>query len=143
MKVYFAGPLFTSAERDWNSLVAGYLRESGLEVWLPQERVSEGATTREAFLACLGGIDQSDFVLAVMDGPDPDSGTCWECGYAYAKGKPILTVRTDLRQSMDLGKAPFNLMLSESAQENLVEPLLTPQALAQKVAVALRSRSAM
>jgi nucleoside 2-deoxyribosyltransferase len=138
MKVYFAGPLFTTAERDWNVRMAACLRGCGLEVFLPQESVAAGATARDVFLACVRDIDQCDVVLAVMDGPDPDSGTSWECGYAYAKGKPVLTVRTDLRKSMDIGMAPFNLMLSESAKENIVESLLAPEALAQKLVPALR-----
>src|SRR6516164_2313015 len=46
--------------------------------------------------------------------PDPDSGTCWECGYAYQK-KPVIVFRTDFRAGDEPGKAPFNLMLSESA----------------------------
>jgi nucleoside 2-deoxyribosyltransferase len=54
-------------------------------------------------------------VVACMDGPDPDSGTAWECGYAFAKGKPIVCYRTDFRITGDTEGAPYNLMLSESA----------------------------
>jgi nucleoside 2-deoxyribosyltransferase len=50
-----------------------------------------------------------------MDGPDPDSGTAWECGYAYAKDKPVVCYRTDFRITGDTEGAPYNLMLSESA----------------------------
>jgi nucleoside 2-deoxyribosyltransferase len=53
-----------------------------------------------------------------MDGPDPDSGTCWECGYAY-KRKPIIVFRTDFRAADEPGKAPYNLMLTESATARL------------------------
>ena len=52
--------------------------------------------------------------MANMDGPDPDSGTCWECGYAYRK-KPILVYRTDFRSSGDTDTTAYNLMLTESA----------------------------
>ena len=45
----------------------------------------------------------------------PDSGTAWECGYAYAKGKPLVCYRTDFRITGDTEGAPYNLMLSESA----------------------------
>ena len=45
----------------------------------------------------------------------PDSGTAWECGYAFAKGKPIVCYRTDFRITGDTEGAPYNLMLSESA----------------------------
>jgi nucleoside 2-deoxyribosyltransferase len=37
--------------------------------------------------------------MAMMDGPDPDSGTCWEVGYAYRSKKPIVQVRTDSREA--------------------------------------------
>lgn len=38
-------------------------------------------------------IDQSDFVLANLSNPKSVSiGTIWEMGYAYAKGKNIITV---------------------------------------------------
>jgi nucleoside 2-deoxyribosyltransferase len=61
----------------------------------------------------VGGIDWADALVAIMDGPDPDSGTAWECGYAYGK-KPIVLVRTDIRAQTGRG-APYNAMLSESA----------------------------
>jgi len=56
-----------------------------------------------------GGMDWSEVIVANMDGPDPESGTCWECGYAYGK-KPILLYRTDFRQAGDAPNTPFNLM---------------------------------
>jgi nucleoside 2-deoxyribosyltransferase len=64
-------------------------------------------------------------VVACMDGPDPDSGTAWECGYAYAKGKPIVCYRTDFRVSGDTKGAPYNLMLSESATTRFEVPFRT------------------
>ncbi len=48
------------------------------------------------FATDVRGIDWADALVAIMDGSDPDSGTAWECGYAYGK-KPIVLVRTDLR----------------------------------------------
>ncbi len=60
------------------------------------------------------GVDWAEVVVANMDGPDPDSGTCWECGYAYRK-KPVIVFRTDFRAGDAPGTAPFNLILKESA----------------------------
>ncbi len=60
-----------------------------------------------------------------MDGPDPDSGTAWECGYAYGK-KPIILIRTDNRALTGSG-AQYNAMLSESATIRLNLPF-TPMA---------------
>lgn len=45
----------------------------------------------------LKGLEGSDVVVAVLDGPDVDSGTAYEIGYACAKGKPVVGLKTDLR----------------------------------------------
>jgi nucleoside 2-deoxyribosyltransferase len=116
MKIYLAGPLFTVAERDFNARLAATLRHAKHEVFVPQEMEQRAKTAREVFEGDVAAIDGSDVVLANMDGPDPDSGTCWECGYAYARRKTIMLFRTDFRSAEDLGMAPFNLMLSASAK---------------------------
>lgn len=115
MRIYFAGPLFTTAEREWNVKLVEILRSSKLDVWLPQEHDPKQQTAKSIFEMCKAGIDESDIVLAIMDGPDPDSGTSFECGYAYGKGKPIFTVRTDFRECGDTFDTRFNLMLSQSS----------------------------
>ncbi len=112
MKVYFAAPLFSAAERDWNGALAARLRAAGHEVFLPQEQ----ETAKDAagiFATDVGGMDWADALVAIMDGPDPDSGTAWECGYAYGK-VPVVLVRTDLRAFADPGM-PYNAMLTASA----------------------------
>ena len=114
MKIYLAGPLFSAAERAFNVLLADRLRTAGHKVWLPQESEQRSLSARQIFEKDVEGVDWADVVVANMDGPDPDSGTCWECGYAYRK-KPIIIFRTDFRAADELGKAPFNLMLRESA----------------------------
>lgn len=115
MKLYLAGPLFTSAERSFNVRLAEYLEDAGFEVWLPQAKEPREFTAKAIFTEDVKGIDWADTVVACMDGPDPDSGTCWECGYAFAKGKQIVTYRTDFRGIGDAGLSPFNLMMSESS----------------------------
>ena len=65
-----------------------------------------------AFEVCRDAIDRCDLLIAVLDGADADSGTAWECGYAYARGKPIVALRTDFRGGEDQG---LNLMLRRSA----------------------------
>jgi nucleoside 2-deoxyribosyltransferase len=113
MRIYFAGPLFTSAERDWNVAVASAIRAAGHEVFLPQEQ-EPGKDAAGIFATDVGGIDWADGLVAIMDGADPDSGTCWEVGYAYRK-KPIVLVRTDERRNEGSGGSGYNPMLTESA----------------------------
>lgn len=117
--IYLAGPLFSVAERQFNSMLATRLRERGYEVFLPQEVEPREMTAQAIFALDVEGIDRAHVVVAIFDGPDPDSGTSWECGYAYAKGKAIVAVRTDFRNVSDGGLAPYNLMLTESASRQV------------------------
>ncbi len=120
MKLYFAGPLFSAAERSWNAELAAALRDGGHTVFLPQEQ-DPGKDAAGIFGTDVGGIDGADVLVAIMDGPDPDSGTAWECGYAFGK-KPIVLVRTDLRAQTGSG-APYNAMLTGSATIRLDLPV--------------------
>lgn len=56
-------------------------------------------------------IDDSDGLVAVLDGTDVDSGTAAEIGYAFAKGKPILGYRGDFRLSADNEGGIVNLQV--------------------------------
>lgn len=113
-KLFLSGPLFTLAEREFNTGLARFLDAQGFEVWLPQERATGGGA-KAIFQSCVKGIEWADAVVACMDGPDPDSGTAWEVGYAYAKRKPIVCYRSDFRSGGDTKGTPYNLMLSEAA----------------------------
>ena len=120
MKVYFAGPLFTSPERTWNVEVVAALRAAGHEIFLPQEK-EPGKDAAGIFATDVGGIDWADGLVAIIDGADPDSGTCWEVGYAYGNRKPIVLVRTDFRDLA--GEAgPYNPLVAESATIRLDLP---------------------
>ena len=124
-EIYLAGPLFTLAEQSFNIELARFLEGEGFEVFLPQEHEPRSKTAKSIFEMDVAALDWADMVVACMDGPDPDSGTAWECGYAYAKGKPIVCFRTDFRVSGDTKGAPYNLMLTESAAARLEVPFRT------------------
>jgi len=119
MKLYFAGPLFTTSAREWNAEVTMALRAAGHEVFLPQEK-EPGKDGPGIFAADVGGIDWADGLLAIMDGLDPDAGTAWEVGYAFRK-KPIVLVRTDFR-AMAGDAGAYNPMLAEAATIRLDLP---------------------
>lgn len=136
MKVYLAGALFTTAERDFNSNLAGALRTLGIIVWLPQDNEPRDKTAEAIFAKDVEGIDWADVVVANMDGPDPDSGTAWECGNAHAKQKGVVLFRTDFRGISD-GMAPYNLMLAGSGATCLNLPLATVSSIALAIVKAL------
>lgn len=137
MRLYFAGPLFSAAERAWNAELVAALRAGGHEVFVPQDQ-EPGKDAAGVFATDVGGIDWADALVAIMDGPDPDSGTAWECGYAYGK-KPIVAVRTDFRNAAGDDGAPYNPMLTESATVRLDLPFVPLSEVAGAVLRALAS----
>jgi nucleoside 2-deoxyribosyltransferase len=135
MKVYFAGPLFTTAEQAWNAEVATALRRAGHEVFLPQEQ-EPGQDAAGIFATDVGGIDWSDGLVAVMDGPDPDSGTAWEVGYAYGRDKPVVLVRTDIRAYAGAA-GDYNPMLTQAATIRIDLPAASTDEVIEAIASAL------
>ena len=130
-KVYLAGPLgFTEPGRLYHEavllpavLAAGF---EPLDPWdvgadiadvfgrapgdprraseLPAVNRRVGELNAEMIRACGG-------VLAVLDGSDVDSGTAAEIGYAAALRRPIVGLRTDLRNSGDNEATVVNLQV--------------------------------
>ena len=142
MIIYLAGPLFSLAQRRFNEEFAKALEQSLIPsmVILPQEhaaKLDEAAGFAERmYRFALDAINHSDVVVAILDGSDADSGTCIELGYAKAKGKLIVGVRTDFRTGEDRG---LNLMVSNICSHLVVRPStsFTLEEVADEVANAL------
>ncbi len=62
---------------------------------------------RDALLSC-------DVVVALLDGAQVDDGTAWEIGYAYARGIPVIGLRTDFRLCADSDGGLVNAMIQGS-----------------------------
>jgi len=113
--IYLAGPVFSVFERERNATIQARLEAQGFSVFLPQNIGGE-KTDRPAagqiFSECVSGLEKADGVLGLVDGPDIDSGTAWEIGYAFARGKLIVLLRTDYRGAED---GVVNIMIQKSA----------------------------
>jgi len=112
MRLYYAGPLFTTAERMFNTAVVDHLRLYGHIVFLPQELEQVATKAPAIFQAEVAAMANADAIVICADGPDPDSGTSWEPGNTW-RTKLTVAFRTDIRD-VDDGFPPFNLMLTES-----------------------------
>ncbi len=143
-RIYLAGPLFTLAERRLNIELARELTKQipRAEIILPQTRAAQFVTDgkmdfENVVRDCIDSIETADAIVAILDGADSDSGTSWECGYAYARSKPIVGVRTDLRSSEDGG---LNAMLQRTCDHVVVLPATreTVKPLAREIAAILR-----
>jgi nucleoside 2-deoxyribosyltransferase len=113
MKVFLAAPLFSEAEREFNSKTAKRLRDNGFEVWLAQEAPFIQHDTHKEKKAIyesdVSALNASDVVVAILDGSEVDAGVAYEIGYATALGKPIIGLKTDYRTFS--GMEEVNLML--------------------------------
>lgn len=129
-KIYLAGfDVFAPDARQRGANMKMLCAERGLIGLYPFDNEADDAPT--IFAANCGLIDQADAVIAHLDpfrGAEPDSGTCFEVGYAFAKGKPVYGYVSDARPLRDkLGDTddagfavenfglPLNLMLSCAA----------------------------
>jgi len=119
--LYLAGPLFTQAEIVFNETLATQLRAEGYRVYLPQQECAGTTDPKRLFDLCLRGLKGANLVLVILDGPDADSGSCFEMGYAYARQIPLVGLRTDFRGTgEDLG---LNLMLTQACDHLLLTSL--------------------
>ena len=117
--VYFAGPLFNQAEKDFNLKLTKVLEENGYEVFLPQrdgieaallEGKSEEELVEMIFSLDAGEVKKADIIFMNLDGRVPDEGACVELGIAYGCGKICYGFKTDTR-SVELGM-DLNPMIS-------------------------------
>lgn len=129
MILYFAGPLFTRAEIDFNSALADYFTARGHKANLPQE-FCRGLQEHEIFSACVDYIGASDVVLVNCDGADVDSGTAFEAGWAYARNIPIVSYRTDFRSGGDCMEG-VNLMIGKAAWKHVAGQFVSVSHLAE------------
>ncbi len=129
-KVYLAGfDVFRPDALAYGSRCKALCAQYGLEGLYPLDNESDQA--EEIFAGNLTLIDQCDVIAACLDpfrGSEPDSGTCFELGYAYARGKRLYGYLTDvgtLRErlgewdemgfSVENFEFPVNLMLAVPA----------------------------
>jgi nucleoside 2-deoxyribosyltransferase len=77
----------------------------------PERRDEWRRLNAEIARANHAAIDRCDALVAVLDGVDVDSGTAAEIGYAFARGKPIIGYRGDVRLAADNEGAVVNLQV--------------------------------
>ncbi len=112
--IYFAGPLFSEAEREYNLKLVTILENYGYDVFLPQrdgflapelEGKTEAEKTEMIFQKDRDEVRKADIFFMVLDGRAPDEGACVELGIAYESGKRCYGIKSDSRSvelDMDL-----------------------------------------
>lgn len=113
-RIYFAAPLFSESEREYNLKIVKILENYGYEVFLPQrdgflapelEGKTEAEKIEMIFQKDRDEVLKSDILFILLDGRVPDEGACVELGIAYANGKRCYGIKSDARSvelDMDL-----------------------------------------
>jgi len=139
-KIYLASPYgFAQSTRGFLQELKSELRESGYNVIDPWEEGAEQfkdfksregcipPSERAAELRLLNhrigdlnrqAIEGVDIVVAVLDGPDVDSGTASEVGFAFARGKIIFGYRGDIRLTGENEATLVNLQVQYWIEES-------------------------
>ncbi len=121
MRIYQAGPLFSAAEISWHKDFKRRLSDAGHDVqwpgdfFTPEEIESFGADAAKKIMERdRDAVDACEVVVALLDGAQVDDGTAWEVGYAYARGKRVVGIRTDFRNAGDTSQGQVNAMVEGS-----------------------------
>lgn len=117
IRIYFAGPLFTTYERRFIDECAAKLRAEGFEVFVPHEGMKASQTDGQSdwekmdlrekalhvFEKDYAGISWANVLIAMLDGTQVDDGTATEIGIfteqmlAGKAKKAIFGLTSDMR----------------------------------------------
>lgn len=107
-KGYLANGLFSLSDRLFNEYLANSVRHEiwgvgDVDLYVPQENAEINDKNSYADSKAIAKADakallESDFVIAVIDGVEIDSGVACEIGLAVAAGIPVYALYTDVRQ---------------------------------------------
>ena len=98
-KIYIAGPdVFEPNSIEIGKKYAQICQDHGFIGMYPLDNVidfdqEKKKIAEDIFLANVELIKQADIVVANLNsfrGKEPDSGTIWECGYAFGLGKKVI-----------------------------------------------------
>ena len=110
-RIYFATPMFSAADKEFNLKVTRVFKAHGHTVFLTQrdgieaallEGKSEEELTEMIFALDATEVSKADIVFVNLDGRVTDEGACVELGMAYARGKRCYGLKTDTH-SVELG----------------------------------------
>ena len=100
MKVYLASPFFNENEINVYDKVIALLRDDkDIDLFVPREHeipngwdMPNHQWAENVFAVDILGLQKADVVVVLNFGMYSDSGTAWECGYAYALGKKVVNI---------------------------------------------------
>lgn len=116
--IYLAGPLFHKGDTYYVEKINAKLIEWGFTTYVPHLDggiySADMQSTLPFFQSDITALDSCDLIVAILNGQDVDSGTAWEMGYGFAKGKAVFAIAEDSRIAGNMKN--INLMLTNSSK---------------------------
>ena len=112
MLIYVAGPLCDPKERSFLLKIDKLCKKLGFDTFLPHRDVGLVAFRSDipnAFEKDKKALDKCDIVVASLNGWRIGAGTSWELGYAFAKNKKMIGIKTD--KNLDDALADLSAMI--------------------------------
>jgi nucleoside 2-deoxyribosyltransferase len=127
MKAYLANGLFGMGDRLLNSLIASEIRKEiqGIDLYVPQENdaINDKSSYADSIAIAKADMDklrESEFLIAVIDGVEIDSGVAAEIGAFYMMDKPIFALYTDVRQQGRDNNKKIEALINDSTENQFV-----------------------
>lgn len=127
MKAYLANGLFSLGDRYVNEQLAKAIRQAipGITLYVPQENDAINDKTAYADSisiaeADLSMLQQSDVLIAVIDGVEIDSGVAAEIGAFSMLNRPIVGLFTDVRQQGRDNEKKIHALIADGVENQFV-----------------------
>ena len=127
MKAYLANGLFSLGDRYVNEQLAKAIRQAvpGIALYVPQENDAINDKTAYADSTSIAEADlsmlqQSDVLIAVLDGVEIDSGVAAEIGAFSMLNRPIVGLFTDVRQQGRDNETKIQALIADSVENQFV-----------------------
>jgi nucleoside 2-deoxyribosyltransferase len=125
MKVYLASPFFNEREvKIYNQVINNLRSQANVDLFVPREHTIPNAWdlpnevwAENVFAVDLLALQREDVVVVLNFGMYSDSGTAWECGYAYATGKTVINVL--IRENKTEKENHYSLMMLNGSQATI------------------------
>lgn len=127
MKAYLANGLFSIGDRYVNEVLAKAIREAvpNIDLYVPQENdaindKSNYADSLAIAQADLASLQESDVLIAVIDGVEIDSGVAAEIGAFSMLKRPIIALFSDVRQLGRDNEKKIDALIADGVENQFI-----------------------
>ena len=127
MKAYLANGLFSIGDRYVNEVLAKAIRQAvpSIDLYVPQENdaINDKSSFADSLAiaeADLASLQQSDVLIAVIDGVEIDSGVAAEIGAFSSFNRPIIALYSDVRQQGRDNAKKIDALIADGTENQFI-----------------------